>query len=625
MRLSRFTLQGLSKRPVRSVCFLLLAMHAVLLAWCAWHDSPTTDEVAHLPAGISHWRFGRFELFRVNPPLVRMVAALPVIAAGAKTDWRDFTEDPRIRADSRVGRRFMAANGPEVWRLFALARTACIPFLLLGGYLCFRWASELYGKTAGLLAMTLWCFSPNIIAHGHLITTDAAATALGLAAHYAFWRWLRCPSWRQAMLVGVALGLAQLTKTSWIVLFLLWPVLAMGWNIASLGHGRSPSSRRQIVQLGAIFALALYVINLGYGFEGTLRPLGNFCFVSTALGGDQSCRHTHHDRGPMYNSGTQFSSCGNRFSSTPLRRLPVPLPANYVQGIDVQKAFFERRLWSYLGGEWRKGGWWYFYLYALAIKVPLGTWLLVLLAVVARFYLRHRPIAPRDEIILLAPLLTVLAFVSLQTGFTRHLRYVLPVFPYFFIFASSLAAPWIRRNSRIVVVTLLALCWSIGSSLWIYPHSMSYFNELVGGPMRGHNHLGSSNVDWGQDLLHLKHWLRQHPEARPVGMCYVHPNLNPEYLGIEFTALPPSDGWAGAPDMPPEIDRLGPCPGWYAVSVRQLHARQGKYAYFLGFRPVDRIGYSTYIYHLDEQQVNDYRRNHGLTEFLPQGHDASED
>jgi hypothetical protein len=51
------------------------------------------------------------------------------------------------------------------------------------------------------------------------------------------------------------------------------------------------------------------------------------------------------------------------------------------------------------------------------------------------------------------------------------------------------------------------LAWSVGSSLWYYPHSLSYFNELVGGPMGGPKHLLDSNIDWGQDLFYLKDWL----------------------------------------------------------------------------------------------------------------------
>lgn len=37
--------------------------------------SPTDDETAHLPAGVSYWQFGRFDLYPVNPPLVKLVAA----------------------------------------------------------------------------------------------------------------------------------------------------------------------------------------------------------------------------------------------------------------------------------------------------------------------------------------------------------------------------------------------------------------------------------------------------------------------------------------------------------------------------------------------------------------------
>lgn len=63
------------------VALLLLLMHAGLLAWSIPRHSPTIDEMGHLAAGLSHWEFGRFDLYRVNPPLVRMVAALPLMWA----------------------------------------------------------------------------------------------------------------------------------------------------------------------------------------------------------------------------------------------------------------------------------------------------------------------------------------------------------------------------------------------------------------------------------------------------------------------------------------------------------------------------------------------------------------
>ncbi len=47
---------------------VILCIHAALLAWAGSRHSPSNDEVGHLPAGLSHWYFGRFDLYCVNPP-----------------------------------------------------------------------------------------------------------------------------------------------------------------------------------------------------------------------------------------------------------------------------------------------------------------------------------------------------------------------------------------------------------------------------------------------------------------------------------------------------------------------------------------------------------------------------
>ena len=166
----------------------------------------------------------------------------------------------------------------------------------------------------------------------------------------------------------------------------------------------------------------------------------------------------------------------------------MPLPKSYVEGIDLQKRDFEHyNEKSYLNGVWSDHGWWYYYLEALALKVPLGTWLLLLFAAHAASGGRrrgrppHRPRNPsfspsagdgsprtgsraagacsklsrsgegnvegasrpaagwRDEFTLLFPALVILAFVSCQTGFNEHMRYVLPIFPFFFIWIGRVA------------------------------------------------------------------------------------------------------------------------------------------------------------------------------------------
>ncbi len=56
--------------------------------------------------------------------------------------------------------------------------------------------------------------------------------------------------------------------------------------------------------------------------------------------------------------------------------------------------------------------------------------------------------------------------------------------------------------------------------VWIYPHSMSCFNELAGGPQNGDKYLLDSNLDWGQDVFYLKRWWEQHPEDAPLNTLF---------------------------------------------------------------------------------------------------------
>ena len=157
----------------------MLLSHTALLAWSAYRHSPVVAEVGHLPAGISHWQFGRFDLYRVNPPLVRMVAALPMMLANPDTDWSNYSLDPLTRSETTVGIDFVNANGYRTFWLYTIGRWACIPFSLMGAAVCFVWARDLYGLRSGLAAMALWCFCPNILGNGSLIMPDVPAARLG--------------------------------------------------------------------------------------------------------------------------------------------------------------------------------------------------------------------------------------------------------------------------------------------------------------------------------------------------------------------------------------------------------------------------------------------------------------
>ena len=549
----------------------------------------------------------------MNPPLVHTVAALPIALMSPATDWHRYDHSPLARPDFEVGQDFLKANGAGSLWFFTVARWACIPFSILGGYICFRWARELYGLAAGMFALILWCSCPYVLGHASLFTPDAHAAAIGVAAYYLFWRWFQKGQESQAIVAGIALGVAELAKFTLLVLYPLWIVTWLIYRFRDFGLRNLKGWMCEAEMMLWMILVSVGILNLGYGFEGSFRPIGDCQFRSQLLNGAESCPDVSQ-------------KVGNRFSGTWWASLPVPVPANYLQGIDTQKWDFQRRLWSYLGGEWRHGGWWYYYLYALGIKLPLGTLCLILMSVLCGFWSKYRP-SWRNEIVLLLPIAAILAIVSSQTGFSIHSRYVLPILPFAYIGCSKVARSIESRQAVVAVGSVLLLCWSVGSSLWCYPHSLSYFNELVGGPKNGHAHLLDSNIAWGQDILYLKSWYDKHPEARPFHLAH-YGFVNPQLLGIVFT-LPPVAPASRVlrTDMP--VETMGPLPGWYAVDVNYLHGtnlaamdEQGKWqkmskdgcdlTYFQRFRPVDMAGYSIYIYHITLDEANQVRGELGL-------------
>ena len=618
----------------RLVCAIIL-VHSGLLAYSGYVHSPTLNEPAHLVAGLSHWKFNRYELYRVNPPLVRMVAALPVMAVGYEADWAGQNLAPRARPVFEMGTNFIVVNGERSYFLVMIARWACIPFSWLGAIVCYMWARDLSGKLAGVMACSLWCFSPNVLAHASLITADAHATALGLAACYTFWRWLKKPTWMQAAITGCVLGLAELAKNTLILFYPLWPLLWVAYRWADRKQMRFQDWLREAGMLLLRMAIGLLVLNMGYDFQGSLKQLKEFHFTSNLFSGqidtDESPAAQQLPEPRAYSN--------NRFAGSWLGYVPVPVPENYLVGIDVQQGDFEDfHSPSYLRGQFQEHGWWYFYIYAVAIKVPLGTWGLAILFPITRKLCGSRSLRLRDELILLAPALIVFAVVSSKTGFSHHSRYVLPCFPFVIVWLSQItqlfpaltaifdtegqqpSALASQANAQAVMPKLallppalacLFLAWSISSSLMFYPHSISYFNELAGGPAGGANHLINSNIDWGQDLRHLQ-WWREKRKNELKG--------KPFYLAYDSLISPAELGFADTLPWPIDQQRpgTGASPGFYAISINLLRgsallARDGKSSpvllqepmlkYFRDLKPIDRAGYSILIYQIDSEQT----------------------
>jgi hypothetical protein len=588
---------------------LLLAAHGLLLAASASCHSPTFNEPAQFAAGVWTYEFSRFDVYNSSPPLVRFIAGIPAQFAELSTDWSGFYRGVGARPEYELGESIIANNGRRSMDLIIYARWLCIPFSLVGGYVCYRWSKELYGPAGGILSALLWCFCPIVLGHAQLVATDIAATSLGVTAAYMYWRWLKQPSWKNTALSGVTLGIAELAKFTLLSLIPLWSLIWLARSWFRVAPAARPNRSRDGAMFIGQLVIAIYVLDAGYGFEDVGEKLGDFRFASRILG-----------------SATQSGALelgSNRFADTLLSAMPIPLPANYVRGVDTQLHELEKRHDSYWGGSFHREGSWYFYIYAFALKTPLGMFVLLGVAcaqsIVGKVNRRSRKetwqLSPHaipqatgaENAFLLAHALTIFAFVSTHAGITEHLRYTLPALPFLFILLGQLAALLTRRKSVPALVVLASLTWYVTSSLWIYPHSLSYFNELCGGPREGPSCLIRSNSDWGQDLLYLEQWRREHPTSEPLKLAYFG-GFDPRSIDIPYEPLG---------DIPSRSDlrsgRRAIPPGWYGVSATLVYGSphfifngdgsrrlldQGALTAFREIPPSDMAGYSIYLYHV---------------------------
>ncbi|MEI6539991.1 MAG: glycosyltransferase family 39 protein, partial [Planctomycetota bacterium] len=425
--------------------FLTLTIYVsftTLFIWNAAVHSPAIDEVGHLPSGISHLQLGRFELYAVNPPLAESCAALPVLLYKPQVNWSGYLPSISSRSEFIVGRRFVAANGSAAPILFFLGRIALFPFSVMAMSVASRWSRSLLSKVGAVIVLLMFASCPLFLANASLITPDVTATAVGLLAIYCFRVWLKDSSWFHSFVLGLVTGLGLISKFTWCVVF---PGTAVVILILNRFFDRR-NFLRDVLQLGVASLVAVFVVNSAYGFDGSFRQIRDFEFVCKALRQQDNV------------------AVNNRFCGTILECLPIPLPACYVLGIDAQKRDFDFGFRSYLIGEWKHGGWWYYYIVGFLVKETIGFQLMLYSSVVHglwdwRKWTRE---TVREWSLIVVPPLLIFGLVSSQTGFNHHMRYVLPAYPFLFI----IAARTVTLGKFWKWFSYACLTWQAASVLW---------------------------------------------------------------------------------------------------------------------------------------------------------------
>jgi hypothetical protein len=557
----------------------MLTIHISILVHGIFSHFANVDEIGHLPASTSHWIFSKFDLYRVSPPLVHIVAGFPSSTRQIDFDWILYSDQPGIRPEFTIGTRYLSKKKLEIHQDFILPRLCCLAFTLIGSIVLTAWTNKVLGYLASHVACGFWCFCPNILAHAQTIIPDAGAVAVGLLASYASWRYVHSPSFANAVFGGIFLGIALLSKLTWITALFSIPVAIVLGLLLLKTHVNLWSTIRCLGDLAMLQFVALLVLNSGYLFEGSFTRLGDYEFCSKALGGE--------DASP--------SHLKNRFQQSVLKNLPVPLPRNYVLGVDFLRYEVETKYWSFLLGEWRKGSWWYYYIVTTLVKTPLPMLIAAALGLLLLIKSKDRDTLSMFLVLGIPAGVSFLS-VSLQGGFNHHHRYVLGIYPTIFFLGATLASrrfigSWISKMG-------IALCiGSMISSLSVWPHFLSYFNGTVGGPQNGWKVLGFSNVDWGQDLTLVNAWLKRNPECRPILFELSYLGKDGKLFGLESESLPHLPLGASIDEVRKTITETQ----WWIVGVTDLHnlPDQPGLQYLQQIEPVERIAYAYHVYRID--------------------------
>ncbi len=534
--------------------------------------SLTADEPVYMAQGYvlwTRWDF-RFAEMVAQPPLPSLLAGIGLLLQPGPIP--EALEGWMGSEHSRFVHAFLHWYGPGS-ALNAATFVARLPIALvalIGAAFVYRWARECFGQKAGLLALTLFAFDPNLIAHSGLATTDVLLTVWSFIAVYAAIRWTQTLRGKWMVLSSLAAGLALASKTSG---FFPLGIIALLLFADTVEKSRSESFLRSSLRSARMFASITLIALL------TLWALYRF------------------------------------------ETRPFPLATQLLLWQSLRRHMAEGHA-AFLMGEVSHQGWWYYYPIAFLLKTPIPTMVLIGAAIAKNGRSLRRWWQDRD--LWLFPFLY--GCITLTSTIAIGYRYLLPILPFLFVLAGRVLTP--SPNSppptsrppapRFHVLRLhflrpyvlrftppLLLAWLLLSTLSLFPHHLTYFNELAGGPYGGHRYLVDSNLDWGQSFIALRRWLETRPElaGEPLNISF-YTYADPSLYGITYRSYYPAiSGNEGLPILPA---RFNPPPGIYVLSAT---TRQGvmvgetdNFDWFRHREPIARPGIALFVYQVLPQE-----------------------
>jgi len=514
---------------------LLLLVLLGELTFSIRQQSLSWDEGDHIFAGYMSWKKLDFGINPEHPPLVKALAAIPLLPMHLKVPDSKGNRYFKDEAYSD-GRDFIFGNGGEAEadRIIFRARMAAATLSLLMGLLVFLAAREMFGDGAALFALALVVFEPNMIAHGAYVTTDMGISCFMFASIYALYRYVKAPSVRKLTVLGLATGLALASKHSGVLLLPFGLTLIVTEILWPSPETRTDKRKVALRLTGAFLAastIAIVVLWAFYGFRYAARPGGM----------------------PLSPSLVEYAQGLKGVEPKvylALARWHI-VPESYLFGM-VDVRLISDSFSTYIFGEVYAKGVWFYFPAAFIIKSTAAFMGLLLLA---GFAIATGKLRARREIFFLTIPPVLYLLIATGTGLNIGARHILPMYPFLSVLIGGAALALAQKNRRWAYVVAVLLAWHVVSSARAYPNYLAYSNEFWGGPANTYKYLTDSNTDWGQQLKAVKKYL----DNRGVKDCwfayFVEPSIHFSAYGIPCKPLPTADsGWTDDQiDTPPTI------------------------------------------------------------------------
>jgi len=599
------------KKYYKYIIVAVMAFFTVVSVLNAKNDAATYDEVAHIPAGYSYVTQHDTRLNPEHPPLIKDLAGIPLLFLNLNFDTSQnfWTGDlPRMWDDGQwaAGRHLLYEAGNDPDKIIFWARLLIILLSIILGLFLFKWGKEIAGTSAGLFALILYAFDPNILGHNHFVTTDLGVAAFLTFSFYYFLKFIKHPSWKNVLLGGIFLGLLLVTKFSSIVAVPIFGLILIVYPLVKINHGEN-NWKTKFSNLGkylfrGILAILIAMLVVWIVYEVNMFNMPKETFAKTIdffFSADDA--------------NVKASFTNKALHSLNQSDITRPLGAYF-----FGPAWMFKRVsggnGSYFLGQVGNGFAWYFPV-VFVIKETLPFLFLAIFSLIYTIKQTACRIASwktknrlanflRKSVVEYAMIgfIVLYAYVSISGGLNIGFRHLFPILPFAFLLISKKVFEMIKKSHLMSqqtfrIVSLLLLIWIISIPIFSYPGYTSYFNESIGGSKNGYKYVTDSNTDWGQDLKRLKIYIDQHPEIDKIRVDYFGGGDIKYYIGDKYIM------W---------YDSMRPVQlGWYAISTNFLQGSiyntaktpRDSYAWTQQYKPVTMIGNSILIYHITQPPV----------------------